>query len=201
MKDFGIYDEISSGGENERHLADALPRLWVERPKGAEVCCRLACNRRYKGNVDRGDAYASTLLPASLNLLSLVGLPKKYSVNFFAASTAFLHAELKEDVFGLLASSTPKAAWSGDYTQPWRGPRPPRRLGNDLAGNMASLGDKRRRSEQNAYYFPGEDLYVMSYVDDILAVGLQTSSDRFYGELPQLLLPHHQQASRGAKTC
>lgn len=52
----------------------------------------------------------------------------------------------------------------------------------------AELGAKRLWSEPKVYYFPGTDLYLMSCVNDILAVGLQDSTDWFDGELSQLLL-------------
>lgn len=57
-----------------------------------------------------------------------------------------------------------------------------------FAETLAALGAKRLRGEQNVYDFPGKDLYIMSYVDDILAVGLQDSADWFFGEFSQLCL-------------
>lgn len=60
-----------------------------------------------------------------------------------------------------------------------------------FAETVADMGAKRLRSEPNFYYFPDRDLYAMSYVDDMLPVGLQDSSDWFFAELSQLPLMKH----------
>lgn len=73
--------------------------MWVKRPKGAEFPCRLVCKGCYKATTDRGDAYASTPLLITLNLLILIGLTKNYSFTFYDVHIAFLHAELKEQVY------------------------------------------------------------------------------------------------------
>lgn len=43
MKDFGVYGDVSTSGNKERYLADALPKMWVTRPKGIASRCRLVC--------------------------------------------------------------------------------------------------------------------------------------------------------------
>lgn len=60
-----------------------------------------------------------------------------------------------------------------------------------FADTMLELGAKRLRSETNMYYFLGKDVYVMCYIDDILAVGLQDSTAWFFGEQSRLLLVKH----------
>lgn len=53
------------------------------------------------------------------------------------------------------------------------------------------MGAKRLRSEPQVYYFPDRELYAMSYVNDILTVGLQDSADWFFSDISQLLLIKH----------
>lgn len=53
---------------------------------------------------------------------------------------------------------------------------PPKAWQVHFAGTKSELGARRSRSEPNMYHFPGKDLYVMCYVDDTLAVGLQDST-------------------------
>lgn len=66
----------------------------------------------YQETIEKDDAYASTPLFVSLNLLLLVGLWENYSFNTFDVCTGLLHAELKEEMYVRPpSSSTPNAAW------------------------------------------------------------------------------------------
>lgn len=58
-----------------------------------------------------------------------------------------------------------------------------------LAEAMAEIGAKRLRSESKVYDFPGNGLYAMSYVADILTAGL--GALQIFAGLSQLLLIKH----------
>lgn len=47
VNDVDVDDDVSTSGDNERSLADALPPNTVKRPKGTGVCCRLVCTGCY----------------------------------------------------------------------------------------------------------------------------------------------------------
>lgn len=94
MKDFGVDDETSTGGDNEHRLSDASSTKQV---------CRGAlptnAQRVLPGTVDKDATYASTRLLISWELPLRIGLPRSYSFNFYDVSLAFLHADLGEEAY------------------------------------------------------------------------------------------------------
>lgn len=50
--------------------------MWVKRPNGTGIWCRLVCKGRYQETTDKDDTYANTPLFISLKLLLLIGLTK-----------------------------------------------------------------------------------------------------------------------------
>lgn len=80
MKDFGVYGAIKIDDSEENHHRDALPAMWVQRPRGAEIRCRLVCTGCYQETTDTGDAYANTPLLINLKLLLRTGLAKNYNL-------------------------------------------------------------------------------------------------------------------------
>lgn len=98
-KDVGVHDEVKIDDSEDNYDQDALSTMWVKRPKGAETQYRLICRGRYQETTDKDDTYASTPLLIELRLLLLIGLTKNDSFNIYDVITAFLHAELKEEVY------------------------------------------------------------------------------------------------------
>lgn len=93
MKDFGMYDEVSVNDLGENYNRGALPTMWIKRPKGTDVRCRLVCKSCYQEKLDKGDTYASAPLLITLNLLLFVGLVMDYGLNLNDISMLFLHAD------------------------------------------------------------------------------------------------------------
>lgn len=75
-----------------------MSTMWVKRPMGAELRCRVVCKGCCQATTDKDDAYASTTLLMSLNLLLLIGLTESCTFNFYGIRAAFLHTELGGDV-------------------------------------------------------------------------------------------------------
>lgn len=79
IKDFGVYNEVQVSGADDACYQGALPTLWVKRPKGAEIRCRLVRKGCYKESTDTDDTYADTPLLIILKLLLfLIDLTKNY---------------------------------------------------------------------------------------------------------------------------
>lgn len=71
----------------------------MKRREDDEIRCKLVCKGCYKDSIENDDTYASTPLLINLKLRLLIGLSKNYRFNFYDVSTAFLHAELQEEVY------------------------------------------------------------------------------------------------------
>lgn len=99
MKDFDVYEEVEMRDDGDNYYADTLPTMWAKRPKGAEVRCRFVCKGCDQETIDKGDTCASTPLLCSLKLFLVVGLHNNYRFNLYDVCRAFLHAELREEVF------------------------------------------------------------------------------------------------------
>lgn len=153
------------------------------------VRCPLVCNGCYQGITDKGDTYTRTPLFISLKLLLLFGFPKNYSFNLYDVSTAFLHAELKEQVYvrpPVEFYPNGGVLWELQEAM-YRLKAAPNAWQAHFAEAVVDMGTERVRSEPSVYCFPDKGLYAMSYADDVLTAGLQDSSGWFYAELSQLL--------------
>lgn len=80
MWDFGVYGAVHMFGENSQYLADALHLMWVKKPKGGEVCCRLVCKGCDQDSVHKDNTYSKKSLLINLKLLVVVGLSKNYNL-------------------------------------------------------------------------------------------------------------------------
>lgn len=67
-RDFNLFVEVSTTDEYEQRYFNALPTMWVKRPKGAEMRYRLSSKCCYQETLDRYDTYAST--PQLISLTS-----------------------------------------------------------------------------------------------------------------------------------
>lgn len=79
MKDFADNEEVELRDGGDNYYADALPTMWVKRPKGAEVRRRLVCKGCDQETIDKDDTYASTPLLISLKLRLVVGYTTRLS--------------------------------------------------------------------------------------------------------------------------
>lgn len=114
MKDFGVYRGVQASQADARYGRDALPIMWVKRPKGAEVCCRLVCNGCYQETLDKGDTDSSTPPLISLKLFLSIGLTNMYSFNIYASAIPSSTPSSRErSKYDPLSNSTLVAAFSG----------------------------------------------------------------------------------------
>lgn len=164
--------------------------MWVKRPNGAEIRCQLVCKGCYQETTDKDDTYSSTPLLISLKLLLRIGPTKKYKFNFYGVSAAFLHAELKENVYERpLVELYPGSGVVWKLCKALARRWPQRKVKCTSRRLWPSCIETTRDCAE--LHFSGEYLHVMSYVDDILAVGLQDSLHWFYTELPEPLMVKH----------
>ena len=99
MRDFRVYEEHSTFQLPESISRAALPTVWVEKVKNGRVKMRLVCQGFYQSHLEKDDVYASTPLLPSLKFLLAHALQRDYSINFADVSTAFLHADLEEEIW------------------------------------------------------------------------------------------------------
>lgn len=190
MQDFGIHDEVHTTGSNAQYLTDALPTLWVKRPRGSEVRRRVVVRKGcYQEMFDKDGTNASTPPLINLKLILFFGLSKNYHFNCYDVGTAFLHAELQGEVY-----VEPPVGFYPDGNVIWklrktmyRRKTAPGAWQLHFAETMSTCGAKRLRNKPNIHYFLQNAQSIMSYVDDILAVEPQDSTDCFYGDDSQLL--------------
>lgn len=156
MKELGVYNEVHATSGNYHTLTEALPTLWVQRPSGDEICCRLLYKGCYQYSMDKGDTYAINRLLISLKLFLLIGLSNNRRFNY-DISTASMDG--REHAM----PGHPMAAFCGDYEKAMYGLKAaPEAWRLDFAETMANTGAKRLRSQPNVYYFPKKNLYAMT---------------------------------------
>ena len=190
MRDFRVYEEHKAFQLPEAISRSALPTIWVERVKNGQVRMRLVCQGFYQSHLEKDDVYASTPLLPTLKFLLAHALQRGYSINFADVSTAFLHADIDEEIWVV----PPKEAYPNGGVL-WKlrkamyGLRSaPKAWQDHFAKVMATLGFRRLKSEPNVYVNPETGVIVLSYVDDLLYLGSTEASTKFYSDLSKHLL-------------
>lgn len=149
--------------------------MWVKKPDGAEIRCRLGCKGCYQETTYKDDTYASAQNPG---------------FNLDDVSTASLHAELCDEVY-----VRPPVVLNPDgncfmATSPSSRP-PPKAWQPHFAETTIIMGSNMLGANKMCHWFPDKELSAVPYVDEILTVGLQDSAVWFYSELSKLLLIKH----------
>ena len=190
---FDVYDEVPLSECTLDEINGALPTKWVKTWKTADtVRARVVVMGCFQEQIDPDVLYANTPTLVTMRILLLMAIARNWTIKLLDVSTAFFTFSYARHCFDRTAERVlPKPRLS-----PWKLKKamyglkqPPALWQSHFQSVMAELGMKGFKTDANLYCHESRSLYVLCYVDDILACGDDPLIDEFITTLSEEVLP------------
>ena len=184
MNDQSVFTEVDGNMMTPEQQANIIESRWVLKQKHNEVRARRVAKGYAEPITDHDLLYASTPLFCVLRTLLTMAMVHNWSVSTPDVTVAFLHAE---GISYNLVARPPHEFYNDESRHiMWRlnkaiyGLRSsPKHWQYHIAHILTvTLGLVRCTTESNVYRLKDCQVYIMIYVDDLLFIGVQTSSKR-----------------------
>ena len=203
FRKFDIYDEVDIDDLTPEERSKIIGGRWVLTPKSDTVVKARYVAQGYAQYVEPDAVCASTLSPTTLRLCLTIALQRRYHMQTWDVSTAFLHATRSEEEPTYLR---PPMEFSDEESTLWRVKRAvyglktsPREWQDCFAKTLTKkLRMTRSRIDANLFTktIGNELVMILVYVDDLFILGPHDESN----EMIRLLQEHFTMKQTGELT-
>ena len=193
MKQQNVYTEVHIDTLSPQQRKNINQSRWALRNKGTEVRARIDAKGFTEPVTHIDNIYASTPIYSVLRLLLTISLNNNWIVRTGDISVAFLHAAAAATYD--LHMYPPTEFYNKSDGIVWKlnkaiyGLRSsPKALRTHLAEVLQQLGLHRSVAEPNIYYTQQRDAYILVYVDDLLLLGDEATTNKVCEAIQQHLL-------------
>ena len=193
FRKFDVYDEVDIDDLTLEERSKIIGGRWVLTPKSDTVVKARYVAQGYAQYVEPDDVCATTLSPTTLRLCLIIAIQRRYHMQTWDVSTAFLHATRSEEKPIYLR---PPMEFYEEESTLWRVKRAvyglktsPREWQDCFATTMTkNLGMTRSRIDANLFTktIGNELIMLLVYVDDLFILGPNDESN----EMLRLLQEH-----------
>ncbi len=163
-----------------------LGTRWVNNWKGDDVRSRLVVQGCQQALDTTADIFAASPSLTTLMTLISIAVAKDWTMSTGDVSTAFLHADLTEEVYVRPFAELAKPGHVWKLLKALYGLRSaPKHWADHFADVLKSkLGFNRSKTDSCLYWHPELKIYALVYVDDVFSVAENDDQkDRFFEEL------------------
>ena len=97
FRKFDVYDEVDFNDLTPKERSKIIGGRWVLTPKSDSVVKARYVAQGYTQYVEPDDVCATTLSPTTLRLCLIIAIQRRYRMQTWDVSTAFLHAKRSEE--------------------------------------------------------------------------------------------------------